>query len=180
MLTDGKTIEFTKALARAQDAENRYQLQLPGRHPDPTPHSCIRHGAQTADQIKIDCSSWRFRDGIEAIPSRSPQAEGSGQGDWSRLQISPGAQVVAQERSMALRPDADQTNPGLQQFFKVQISPFPCRRAQVVDRVNFNAIKDPQQPSRDLTRASRECLGGGSRAARLSRIFSNRWNGDAS
>ena len=76
---------ITKTLATAQDAENRHQQQVPGRDADPTSQSRFRDGAQKADQIKISCGSWGFRQGIEAIPSRTPQADSYGQGDGGRL-----------------------------------------------------------------------------------------------
>jgi hypothetical protein len=87
----GEPLEFTKALATAQDAENRHQQQVPGRDADPTSHPRIRDGAQKADQIKISCVSREFRQGIKAIPSRTPQADTLGHGDWDRLLISPGS-----------------------------------------------------------------------------------------
>ena len=85
MVADGEPLEITKALATTQDAENRHQQQVPGRYADPTSHPRIRDGAQKADQIKISCGSREFRQGIEAIPSRAPQADTLGQGDWDRL-----------------------------------------------------------------------------------------------
>jgi hypothetical protein len=85
VVADGEPLEITKALATAQDAENRHQQHVPGRYADPTSHPGIRDGAQKADQIKIGCGSREFRQGIEAIPSRTPQSATLGKGDWDRL-----------------------------------------------------------------------------------------------
>jgi hypothetical protein len=85
VVADGEPLEITKALATAQDAENRHQQEVPGRDADPTSHPRIRDGAQKADQIKISCGSREFRQEMEAIPSRTPHAETLGQEDWDKL-----------------------------------------------------------------------------------------------
>jgi hypothetical protein len=85
VVADGEPLEITKALATAQDAENRHQQEVPGRDADPTSHPRIRDGAQKADQIKISCGSRGFRQEMEAIPSRTPRADTLGKGDWDRL-----------------------------------------------------------------------------------------------
>jgi hypothetical protein len=82
VVADGEPLEITKALATTQDAENRHQQKVPSRDADPTSHPRIRDGAQKADQIKISCGSREFRQGIEAIPSRTPQPDTIGHGDW--------------------------------------------------------------------------------------------------
>jgi hypothetical protein len=40
---------------------------------------------QKTDQVKIGCGSLGLRQGFGAIPSRTTQAGGPGQGDWDTL-----------------------------------------------------------------------------------------------
>lgn len=70
MVAYGEPLEITKALATAEDAENRDEKEVPSRVADPTSHSDVRDGAQEADQIKIGCGSKGFRQGGTAITPR--------------------------------------------------------------------------------------------------------------
>jgi hypothetical protein len=49
-MADGETLEITKALTTAQDAENRHQQQVPGRDADPT-SGLIRSGTTGLDAL---------------------------------------------------------------------------------------------------------------------------------
>jgi hypothetical protein len=68
-------LKITKALATAEDAEDRDQQQGPGGNADATPHSSVRDGSQEADQIEIGCGSLRFEHRNGAIPQRTPQGD---------------------------------------------------------------------------------------------------------
>ena len=55
MVSDGKTLQIPQALAAAQDAQHRYQQQIPGRDANAPPHAGIRDRLEVADQIEIGC-----------------------------------------------------------------------------------------------------------------------------
>ncbi len=74
-MTDGKTLQIPQALAAAQDSEHRNQQQLPGRKPNPAPHSRIWDRPQITDQIEIGCGRSAFKHGEEAIPQTSAHAD---------------------------------------------------------------------------------------------------------
>jgi len=78
----GEPLEITKALATAEDAENRDEKEEPSRVADPTSHSDVRDGAQEADQIKIGCGSKGFRQGAQQLRQGAPYAEPLGQPAW--------------------------------------------------------------------------------------------------
>ena len=55
MVSDGKTLQIPQALAAAQDAQHRYQQQIPGRDANAPPHAGIRDRLELAEQIVIGC-----------------------------------------------------------------------------------------------------------------------------
>ena len=104
VVADGEPLEITKSLAAAKDAENSDQEEVPGRNADPTSPSDVRDGAQEADQVKIGCGSWGFRQGDTTIPPRTPQAKHLGLTACDRLLISPGDCPIR----VIMSSDADQ------------------------------------------------------------------------
>ena len=49
----GVALQIPQALAAAQDAQYRYQQQIPGRYAKTPPYKRIRDSLEVADQIEI-------------------------------------------------------------------------------------------------------------------------------
>ena len=93
VMTPGKALQITQALALAQDAEHRHQQQIPGRNANPSTHPSIRDRLllrrslrlEEADQIEIGCGRSAVGHKEEAIPPTSTHADSPGKKPWDRL-----------------------------------------------------------------------------------------------
>jgi hypothetical protein len=73
MVADGKSLQITQSLAKAEDAKHRNKAQVPGRDAYAPPHAGIRNRLEVTDQIEIGCGRNALAHREEAVSPTSPR-----------------------------------------------------------------------------------------------------------